>query len=246
MEAAPERFGRNVAVLIPAYEPDQRLVAFVQSLSRHFARIVLVNDGSTRGLGFFESSRPFVETIIVHSENRGKGAALKTALVALGEGIDVVTADADGQHAVEDVVRVAEALKTHREGLVLGVRDLRFGHIPFRSWWGNAWTVWTLYLLTFRRFRDTQTGLRGFPAPVIPQLLALPGDRYDYELATLASVRRFHWPVFELPIRTIYSPGNSTSHFSPIKDSLRNFRTLACLTFKFSRRGIAVRRFFMV
>ena len=229
METAPERFGRNVVVLIPAYEPEEGLVTFVRSLARHFSRIILVNDGSTRGLDFFKSARPFVETILVHPENRGKGAALKTALASLEEGVDVVTADADGQHAVEDVVRVAAALESHREGLVLGVRDLRLGHVPLRSWWGNIWTVWTLYLLTFRRFRDTQTGLRGFPASVIPRLLSLPGERYDYELAMLASVRRFRWPVFELPIRTLYSPGNSTSHFSPLKDSLRNFRTLARL-----------------
>lgn len=224
MEAA--RFGRNVVVLIPAYEPGRELVTFVRALARRFSRILVVNDGSTRGIEYFEAVRTNVETILVHPVNRGKGAALRTGIKYVGDGVDVVTADADGQHAVEDVVRVAEALKSHREGLVLGVRDLAFGHIPFRSWWGNSWTVGTLWLCTGRRFRDTQTGLRGFPAAILPRLLSLPGDRYDYELAMLASVRRFRWPVFELPIRTIYSPGNATSHFSPLKDSFRNFRTL--------------------
>lgn len=226
MEKAPERFGRNVVVLIPAYEPEAGLVVFVQALARHFSRIILVNDGATRGLEFFEAARPFVEAILVHPQNRGKGAALKTGLGFVGESADVITADADGQHAVNDVVRLAEALKTHREGLVLGVRDLRLGHIPFRSWWGNVWTIGTLFLLTFHYFRDTQTGLRAFPSALIPRLFSLPGERYDYELVMLACVRRFHWPVLEIPISTIYSPGNSTSHFSPLKDSLRNFRTL--------------------
>lgn len=226
MEGAYERYGRDLVALIPVYEPGPQLPPLVSALSRRFSRVVVVNDGSTRGLVHFEVIRPLVETILSHPINRGKGAAIKTALAYLGDSADIVTVDADGQHAIEDVVRVADALKEHRSGLILGVRDLRLGRVPFRSWWGNAWMALILRVLTGRRFADTQTGLRAIPASLVPTIQKLPGNRYDLELMMLAGTRRFKWTIYEVPINTIYTPGNATSHFSPIRDSLRNFRTL--------------------
>lgn len=219
-------YGRQVVALIPAYQPGPQLPQLVDDLSRWFSRVVVVNDGSTRGLSYFELIRPSVEAILVHPVNRGKGAAIKTALAYLGESLDIITVDADGQHAVEDVVQVAKALKEHRSALILGVRDLRLGRIPLRSWWGNAWMVLILRVMTGRWFTDTQTGLRGIPALLVSSIQALPGDRYDFELVMLAVARRFQWSIHEVSISTIYQQGNATSHFSPIKDSFRNFKTL--------------------
>ena len=90
-------------VVIPAYQPDEKLYALVQAL-RDAADypIVIVNDGSDRGKDeLFYSLTPYA-TVLTHSVNRGKGAAIKTALAyirdnyPLSEG--VITVDADGQH----------------------------------------------------------------------------------------------------------------------------------------------------
>lgn len=196
----------------------------VQRLNERFRRVVVVNDGSTRGLETLESVAPLVEKVLVHPVNRGKGAALKTAFDYLGA-VDVVTADADGQHTVEDIVRVAAALKTQREGLVLGVRAFA-GKVPFRSRFGNWWTRIFFFLLTGLYVRDTQTGLRGIPASLISRVRALEGERYEYEMVMLADAKRQPVKPLQIPIETIYLNDNAESHFSPLKDTIRIYRAL--------------------
>lgn len=196
----------------------------VRKLNERFARLVVVNDGSTRGLETLSAVEPLVEKLLVHPVNRGKGAALKTAFDYLGP-VDVVTADADGQHAVEDIVKVAEALKTQREGLVLGVRAFA-GKVPFRSRFGNWWTRLFFFLLTGLYMRDTQTGLRGIPAPLLTRVRALEGERYEYEMVMLADAKRHAAKPVQIPIETIYLNDNAESHFSPLKDTLRIYRAL--------------------
>ncbi len=211
-------------VVIPAYEPDEKLLSLLKKLREHFRRIVVVDDGSTRAAGIFAEADRYVERVLVHRVNRGKGAAIKTALAHLGE-VDVITADADGQHTVEDIAKIAEGLKTHRNGLVLGVRAFS-GKVPLRSRFGNWWTRWFFFLLTGLEISDTQTGLRGIPAPLVARVGALPGDRYEYEMVMLADARHHAEKPLQIPIETIYLENNATSHFSPIRDSVRIYRAL--------------------
>lgn len=215
----------NVTVLIPAYNPDEKLLALLPCLKERFARIVLVNDGSTSGTEIFTRAAPYVETILVHEQNRGKGAALKTGFAYIGDGSDVITADADGQHTPEDIAKVAEALKTHREGLVLGVRSFS-GKVPFRSRFGNTWTRWLFFLMTGLMVRDTQTGLRGISSGLIGRVASIPGDRYEYEMAMLADARHHDEKPLQIPIETIYIEENATSHFNPLLDTIRIYRRL--------------------
>lgn len=215
----------NVTVLIPAYNPDEKLLALLPRLKERFARIVLVNDGSTVGTEIFPKAAPYVQTILVHEKNRGKGAALKTGFAYIGDGSDVITADADGQHTPEDIAKVAEGLKTHRNGLVLGVRSFS-GKVPFRSRFGNTWTRWFFFLMTGLMIRDTQTGLRGIPSGLVKRVAAIPGDRYEYEMAMLADAKRHEDKPLQIPIETIYIEENATSHFNPLLDTIRIYRSL--------------------
>lgn len=231
----------ETAVLIPAYNPDDRLLTLVGALRSRFSRIVLVDDGSTVGREVFAAAEPLVERVLRHDRNRGKGAALKTGFAYLlagtagGTGPAVITADADGQHRVDDILRVGEALaagrKTGKEALVLGVRAF-VGKVPLRSRFGNAWTRWLFFFMTGLPVRDTQTGLRGIPPSLLVRVAAIPGERYEYEMAMLADARCHpHRPV-QVPIATVYEPGNGSSHFQPLLDSLRIYRSLAqfCLS----------------
>lgn len=213
----------NVTVLIPAYQPDDQLEALVGRLREAFAHVVLVDDGSTEGRAVFDAVRAQVDAVLVHPANRGKGAALRTGLAWIRDhqpaAAGVVTADADGQHKVADIVRVATALADRSEGLVLGVR--RFGrHVPFRSRFGNHWTTFFFWLLTGLWIRDTQTGLRGIPRVLFDRLLALRGDRYEYEMRMLVDARRHAQKPLQLPIETVYIDGNRSSHFNPLRDTL--------------------------
>ena len=213
----------DIAILIPAYQPDAKLLGLLDALRAEFPHIVVVDDGSTEGQQVFDSLRDKVEALLVHSANRGKGAALKTGLAwiraHLPEIAGVVTADADGQHRPEDIRRVAEATATRKGGIVLGVRTFE-GPIPFRSWWGNGWTRVLFRLLTGLAIRDTQSGLRGIPADMLDRMLALRGDRYEYETRMLVDARRHAQQPLQIPIKTVYHEGNRSSHYRPLRDTL--------------------------
>ncbi|MCR5173058.1 MAG: glycosyltransferase, partial [Oscillospiraceae bacterium] len=99
-------------VLIPAYMPDEKLIEVAHGMFDEGFAVVVVNDGSPEEYdGVFEKVAPYAE-IIHHQENRGKGEALKTGFVFIKNHYEppytVVSADADGQHKVEDILRVVE------------------------------------------------------------------------------------------------------------------------------------------
>lgn len=215
----------NVALVIPVYDPDEgRFPALVRRLRKDFAHIVVVDDGSTCGRTAFDFIKDEVDAVLEHSVNRGKGAALKTAFAwvreKLPDALGVVTVDGDGQHAPEDVLSVAEdLLRAPDGGLVLGVRS--FGRdVPFRSRFGNLWTRGLFRILTGLAVSDTQTGLRGIPAYLLPRILLIHGNRYEYEIRMLADARHHQAPPREVPIRAIYLNGNSASHYRPLRDTL--------------------------
>ena len=216
---------RPLTILIPAYNPDEKLLALLPKLKERFAHIVLVNDGSVTGKDVFEKAAPLVDAILVHEKNRGKGAALKTGFAHIGDATDIITADADGQHTPEDIAKVAEGLKTHRDGLVLGVRSFS-GKVPLRSRFGNWWTRWFFFLMTGPLVRDTQTGLRGIPAALVPRVAKIPGERYEYEMAMLADAKHHPSRPLQIPIETVYIDSNATSHFNPLLDTIRIYRSL--------------------
>jgi glycosyltransferase involved in cell wall biosynthesis len=168
-------------------------------------------------------------TVLRHAVNLGKGRALKTGfnflLTALPWCAGVVTADADGQHASEDIVRVAEALPASGRRGVLGARTMQ-RDVPLRSRFGNTVTRSVFRFLTGRRISDTQTGLRAFPVALLPDLLSLQGERYEYEMTVLALLCRKAAAPVEVPIRTVYIDGNRSSHFDPIRDSMRIYFVL--------------------
>ena len=92
----------------------------------------------------------------------------------------IVTADCDGQHKVKDIVRVAESVRTDSRELVLGSRTFQ-GEVPKKSRIGNAVSRKLFTLFTGMKVWDTQTGLRAFPASLLPWLLSIPGERFEYE-----------------------------------------------------------------
>lgn len=225
-----EDLSSNLAVLlIPAYKPEGRLVDVLVRAHQLgpgllVPHILVINDGSgaeyeavfdrVRALGYV--------TVVEHATNLGKGAALKTgfnyACVKWPKAVGCVTADADGQHSPEDIVRVAAALVNSPHKLILGVRGFD-GRVPFRSRAGNSLTRRCFQLFTGRSVADTQTGLRGWPRKHCLESLSIALNGYDFELECLVVTSQSEFQ--EVPIRTIYLDNNSSSHFNPLRDSMR-------------------------
>lgn len=222
----------SLAVLIPAYEPGPALVQLAKSLRAHsWKTIVVVDDGSGpeyaaifREIG----SLPDVH-VVAHAVNLGKGAALKMGinfiLCAYPDIAAVVTVDADGQHDPEDVRACAARISDVPGSLILGVRSFT-GKVPLRSRFGNAMTRGVLRVVLGYNLEDTQTGLRVIPAAMLPHLLRVASSGYEFELDMLIAAKHFGISVVQQPIRTIYEPGNPTSHFHPLRDSMRIYFVL--------------------
>jgi len=217
-------------VLIPAYEPGEALPALTRALMDKGVPVVVVNDGSATGLEYFERIRAQGAVVLEHGENLGKGRALKTGLAWMAEqGYEgVVTADADGQHSLEDILRVARALASGSRRLVLGIRDV--SRMPNRSRTGNRLTRTLFRLLYGIKLQDTQTGLRGIPLTGENRsgLLSLTGERYEYEMEMLIEAGElFPAGIQELEIETIYLEDSDTSsHFRPLADGARIYSVL--------------------
>ncbi|MDQ0223232.1 bifunctional glycosyltransferase family 2/GtrA family protein [Streptococcus moroccensis] len=216
-------------ILIPSYRPDQKLVNTLKELRFISSQpIVVVDDGNTstseKNL-FLKLSNLKDVHIVHHAENRGKGAALKTGfkyiLNHFPEAVGVVTADADGQHSPSDVLKVSEQLLKTPEALVLGMREFSGDDVPFRSRFGNEVTAFIFKLSTGISCPDTQTGLRGLSRQEMIHAMAVKGDRFEYEMNQLLDSARRKTTFTRVPIETIYIDDNATSHYNPIKDSIK-------------------------
>jgi putative flippase GtrA len=223
-------------ILIPAYEPDQQLQALLRSIrdAEPSIPILVVDDGSgPQYRDVFDGVKALGCHVISYGRNRGKGFALKTGFGFIADnlpGHDVVCADSDGQHTVVDILRVAGALQENRARqrwatMVLGSRSFT-GTVPARSRLGNSATRALFTLATGERIPDTQTGLRGYPAAMIPWLRSVRGDRYEYELNLLLEARNGGHSIQSVEIATVYLDHNSGSHFRPFTDSVRIYAPL--------------------
>lgn len=221
-------------VVVPAFQPGEELVDVVAGViaARPSAEVLVVDDGSGPSYAaVFSRVRAEGARVLRLEANHGKGFALRAAfahLVVIRAHGPVVTADADGQHAVADILRVADAVDDGVDAaphLVVGERAFS-GDVPLRSRFGNAATRLLFRAATGQRLHDTQTGLRGFPSDLLPWLTSLRGNRYEYELVMLLHAAREGIELRSVPIATIYDEGNATSHFRPVADSLRIYAPL--------------------
>ncbi len=223
---------RPVVLLIPALDPDRRLLELLEGLKdRWTGPMVLVDDGSRPDRrDIFSQGEALGCHVAVHARNLGKGRALKTGfnyiLTHFPDAIGCVTADADGQHTPEDVLACADALRRDPQALVLGCRDFSAQGIPSRSRLGNRITRGFMRFLCGVAVTDTQTGLRGISAAFMSYLLDIPGERFEYETNMLLETRTQAVPIREVAIQTLYLEENKSSHFNPLRDSARIYALL--------------------
>lgn len=216
----------DLTIVVPSYNPDEKLEKVVEGLrNRGFHDIVVVNDGSDKDhLKPFENIESLC-TVINHGENRGKGRAMKTAFSFCLESrkytAGVITVDGDNQHHPDDVYACGEALLDNMDKLVLGCRDFSLPNVPFKSKYGNNITKTVFRLLCGLKISDTQTGLRAFPYSCLDEMIKIKGERYEYETNMLLETKNLDMEMVEVPIRTIYINDNESSHFNPIKDSIK-------------------------
>lgn len=219
---------KNIA-LIPAYNPDYKLINLIAELINNKFVIVVVNDGSNNdSLDIFNTIRDKC-ILIDHEVNKGKGVALKTGLQFIVNNFNdyvVVTLDCDGQHTIKDTINICKYANENTDSLILGSRMFNTNDVPVRSKLGNKITRGIFHLVTGNKIYDTQTGLRAFSEKIAKELLHIDGDRFEYEINVLLDFSKRKIPIKEIEIETVYIDNNSSSHFKPIRDSFKIYKQI--------------------
>lgn len=231
----------DAIVLIPSLHPDHLLSDYVSDLiADGFRRIVIVDDGSGPEYEhLFNALKKHTQCdVIGYPVNGGKGHALKYGMRYIQDRYPkapgIITADSDGQHTVEDVRKVSQAMLANTGKLIIGSRDFKADNVPFKSRAGNRLTSLFFALLYGKWLPDTQTGLRGFSFDLLPLMLEVEGDRFEYEMNVLIVSSSRHVQFHTLTIQTIYIEENRRTHFRPFQDSARIYLQLFKNFFKYA------------
>jgi LmbE family N-acetylglucosaminyl deacetylase len=222
-----------VCCVIPCYNVAPLCGEVVCEAARYADHVVAINDGSTDETGEVLRTVAAESSGHVHLlsfvSNHGKGVALLEGFCyALAElAFDVlVTLDGDRQHRPTDIPRLVRAWREEHAALVIGERR-QFGAMPLRSRLGNTITSALLRRIHPASPYDTQSGLRALDRSFVVEVVnVVQGGRYETELSILLLALRQQRQISTVPIPTVYVNRNSSSHFRPVADSLRIYRTL--------------------
>jgi len=223
------------ALIIPVYNHAATVAQVVRQAQALGYPVFVVDDGSTD-----ETPLRLAEikgiTLLHHSQNEGKGAAILTGFMAASHVADyAITLDADGQHYPEDARNLIEVIPAKKRPLVVGAREgmeaAPGGHIPWTSRFGRKFSNFWVRVSGGPRLSDSQSGMRIYP---LPEALSLNtrARRFQFEVEILVHAARRGIPIIEAPIRVLYNPdGSRISHFRPFVDFLRNSKTFTRLIF---------------
>jgi hypothetical protein len=221
------------AFVVPALDAAETVAQVVEDLRRETGEevpVFVVDDGSRDDTAKVAARAG--ATVLPHPRNRGKGAAIRTGLAAaLAAGFDVaVTVDADGQHPAEEAAKVLASPHSPR-ALVLGVRDFARSGAPTANRVGNAASNFFVSVFNWRRLRDTQCGLRRYPAAAT-LALRTSDQRFGFEAEVIFAARRSGIPVIEMPVRVIYPARRERkTHYRSVIDTLRIIHRIAVTVF---------------
>ncbi len=226
------------AVIIPAYNHEQRVADVVRSSLALGYPVIVVDDGSTDSTAEKVAGIAGV-TLIRHGENRGKGAALKSGFAAAVSLADwAITIDADGQHDPDNAVNLIgaippESLRSARRPIVIGARENMTGDdVPWTSRFGRGFSNFWVRASGGPPVTDSQSGFRIYPLPQTMEI-NIHADRFQFEVEVLAKAGWNGFPVIEAPVSVSYTPGTPRiSHFRPFIDFVRNSRVFARLIFQ--------------
>ena len=222
----------NIIPVIPSLNPDARLIKLIKELiEEKFKKIIIVDDGSEDKTIFNKLKENKEVVVLTHDENKGKGAALKTAFTFYKDNLikdykGLVCLDSDGQHLVSDAIKVGKVMVDNNK-YVLGTRLFNTKETPLRNKTGNRITSKVFYRFFGVYLKDTQTGLRAIPNRLIDLMINVDGDRFEYEMNVLIDLVRHGEKILEEDIKTVYLyNSNKKSNFRVVKDSWKIYKLM--------------------
>ena len=218
----PEKLKNKVWCVIPVFNNAGTVRDVAERCRKALDKILIVDDGSTDAdlKTLFAGSD--IE-LIRHPENRGKGAALLSALdfLAKRDAEYMITIDGDGQHYPEDIPLFFPFMEKNAYSMIIGCRDFSAPNVTNSSKRGRAIANFWMRVETGLKIDDCQSGFRAYPVKYISQLKFLC-RHYNFETEVLA---RAAWANLEfhcVNVRAWYdAPEKRISHFKPFWDNFR-------------------------
>jgi glycosyltransferase involved in cell wall biosynthesis len=211
-----ERF----CVIIPALNAERTLPKIVTDARCQLEPVLVIDDGSSDNTG--EVAHAVGARVVRHEVNRGKGAALKTGFAwALASGFDgAITLDADGQHLPREIQKFLAAREETGADLIIGGRSHLFAHMLPRRRAANRFSAWCIAKTSGAPISDSQSGFRFYSANLLRRL-TLRTNGFDMESEVIVRAGRTDLKIVTIPIDLGFVDGISTSHYRPLKDTLR-------------------------
>jgi glycosyltransferase involved in cell wall biosynthesis len=202
--------GCRISIVIPAHDEERAIGAVLGALSSaHLpavCEIIVVDDGSKDRTG--EIAEQSGVRVIRMPTNRGYGASLKAGIRA-ASGDYVLTMDADGQHRLEDVARLCDAVGGNlAPDCVIGHRT-QLIHSPLWRMPGKWFLTRLARLLTQREIRDLNSGLRVMRREVIVRYMHLCPSGFSFSTTSTFALASRGYQVEFVPIQVERRIGRS-------------------------------------
>ncbi|MFX1565937.1 MAG: glycosyltransferase family 2 protein [Promethearchaeota archaeon] len=210
--------------IIPAFQESRAIKQVVDLSQRYCPNIIVIDDGST------DNTQQIAEkagaTVLRHSQNRGKGAALRTGFNhALQMGYDIIiTLDGDLQHNPHSIPRFISKIHEGYDVVVGSRYATRSEEMPFARKLSNLITTQALRVFFKLPVTDSQSGYRAFRKKVL-EVVHVRDDGFAAETEILIDAQRAGFAITEVPIATNY--GDEESKIRASRDIARWLLTLS-------------------
>ncbi len=225
----------EITIVVPAFEEEDRVGDSLRRILAHIrdnsikAELIVVDDGSRDNTSdaaqaVFAEFHDAAARVIRYDENRGKGFAVKTGLLAAAADIALFS-DADLSTPIEEMHKLIDPILAGEYDVTFGSRALDRSligtHQPWRREQGGKVFNLVVRLMTGMPFWDTQCGFKAFNLTRFRPLLDLMTiDRFGFDVEFLYVARLHGLRLAEIPVRW---NNDERSKVSVVRDSLRMF-----------------------
>jgi len=227
----------NYWVVIPAYNEATTVLDVAARARRHCPNVIVVDDASSDGT---ESVLNGLDVTLLRNEtNRGKAGSLARGFEhAMSHGaVAVLTLDADGQHAPEEIPAFIEQSLDDPNTFFIGVRRRDQRRVSFWRYTANRIADFWIGWAAGRPIDDSQSGFRLYPTRLLREVTVPHGrdESFVYESEILIEAARQGFAIGNVAVSVSPRSGPSPSHFRPLLDILKITRMVA---WKLLRRGM--------
>lgn len=227
-----EKLLNSVTVIIPAFNEQEGLSAILPPLIKKCKElgwnILVVNDASTDNTADIAKGFEPDIRLINHKENLGYGAAVKTGIQAANSEW-IATFDADGQHRIEDLMRLAADAEGY--DAIIGSRGEN-SHDNLLRKIGKFFFSHICNMIIGKKIGDINCGLRIIRRKTILKVLSFTCNRFSFSTSSLIALMNMNYRIKFIKIFVTKRIGKST-----VRQFRDGFETIL-LTMRLARRNI--------